>query len=93
MLRGGDESGVPASHQYLTERWKKIFPEYADLAKKSDSLTFWIDSNGNGYDFRAGQRGGWRIDWHLMAVRRRILTVEAVEKASEFLSCKIEILP
>ena len=40
MIGDGDESHVAASHQYLTEGLKKIFPECSDLANKSDHLSF-----------------------------------------------------
>jgi hypothetical protein len=36
MLGDGDESQVTASRQYLTAGSTKIFPEYGDLANKSD---------------------------------------------------------
>jgi hypothetical protein len=38
MLGDGAASQVMASHQYLTEGLKEIFPEYAELANKSDLL-------------------------------------------------------
>jgi len=38
MFGDGDECQVAASHQYVTAKRKKIFPEYADSANKSGFL-------------------------------------------------------
>src|SRR6266404_2947663 len=40
MFGDGDECQVAASHQYVTVKRKKIFPEYADSANKSGFLFF-----------------------------------------------------
>jgi hypothetical protein len=38
MFGGGDEYEVATSHQYVTAKQKKIFPEYADSVNKSGFL-------------------------------------------------------
>jgi len=55
MVGDGDECQVAASHQYVTAKGKKIFPEYADSANKSGFLL--VSSQFLGITSRALRQG------------------------------------